>query len=148
MLKDPRNECKLPKEALAVVRYHSFYPWHREGAYGYLMGEGDEEMLGWVREFNSFDLYNKTEERVDVGTLKVSGFGTVGGVDWYMLTGSGDSGIIWILLKSFSQGRRSFGRFRRRCMPCHTYGSKTDANFSGGCWVLCSRVAAFLLLSI
>ena len=72
VLKDPQNECKLPKEALAVVRYHSFYPWHREGGYKYLMKEEDEEMLFWVREFNPFDLYSKTEEVVDVEKLKVS----------------------------------------------------------------------------
>lgn len=36
------------------------------------MGEGDEETLGWVREFNPFDLYSKTEEVVDVEKLKVS----------------------------------------------------------------------------
>ena len=72
VLKDPKNRCRLPKEALVVVRYHSFYPWHRKGGYRYLMGEGDEEMLGWVKEFNPFDLYSKTEEVVDVEKLKVS----------------------------------------------------------------------------
>lgn len=72
VLTDPLNECTLPKEALAVVRYHSFYPWHKEGGYRQFMGEGDEEMLRWVREFNPFDLYSKTEDGVDVQGLKVS----------------------------------------------------------------------------
>ncbi|KAF8476205.1 myo-inositol oxygenase [Kalaharituber pfeilii] len=70
VLKDPLNGCLLPKEALAIVRYHSFYPWHRENGYRYLMAEGDEEMLKVVREFNPFDLYSKTEERLDVEGLK------------------------------------------------------------------------------
>lgn len=34
VLKDPKNRCRLPKEALVVVRYHSFYPWYREGGIG------------------------------------------------------------------------------------------------------------------
>jgi hypothetical protein len=35
-----------------MIRYHSFYPWHREGAYRHLMGPGDEEQLRAVRAFN------------------------------------------------------------------------------------------------
>ena len=34
----------LPEEALYMIRYHSFYPWHREGAYMHLMNEQDREM--------------------------------------------------------------------------------------------------------
>jgi len=26
-----RNKCTIPKEGLNMIRYHSFYPWHREG---------------------------------------------------------------------------------------------------------------------
>ena len=43
------NICKeqstLPDEALAMIRYHSFYPWHSAGAYRELMNEKDHEML-------------------------------------------------------------------------------------------------------
>lgn len=42
----------VPKEALSMIRYHSFYPWHREGAYRHLMGPGDEEQLRAVKAFN------------------------------------------------------------------------------------------------
>ena len=35
-----------------MIRYHSFYPWHREGAYRHLMGPGDEEQLRAVKAFN------------------------------------------------------------------------------------------------
>src|SRR5690349_2953513 len=31
----------LPEEALYMIRYHSFYPWHREGEYSYLLDEKD-----------------------------------------------------------------------------------------------------------
>src|SRR5580704_9895658 len=35
----------LPKEALYMIRYHSFYPGHREGQYGFLMNQTDKEMF-------------------------------------------------------------------------------------------------------
>lgn len=60
----------LPEEALYMVRYHSFYPAHKEGEYGYLMSGHDKEMFRWVREFNPYDLYSKSSERPDVDELK------------------------------------------------------------------------------
>jgi inositol oxygenase len=59
----------LPEEGLAMIRYHSFYAAHKEGAYGHLMNEHDREMLQWVRRFNPYDLYSKTDERPDVEGL-------------------------------------------------------------------------------
>ncbi|MGA8182940.1 MAG: inositol oxygenase family protein [Terriglobia bacterium] len=60
----------LPEEALYMVRYHSFYPAHREGAYDYLMSDHDREMFHWVHEFNPYDLYSKAEVRPDVRELR------------------------------------------------------------------------------
>lgn len=51
----------LPQEALWMIRYHSCYPIHREGAYKHLLSEGDQELLKWVRAFNPYDLYSKCE---------------------------------------------------------------------------------------
>ncbi|QBM89531.1 inositol oxygenase [Metschnikowia aff. pulcherrima] len=59
----------LPPEALAMIRYHSFYPWHHENAYRYLMSDEDEKMLEAVRCFNRYDLYLKTDECYDVSEL-------------------------------------------------------------------------------
>jgi inositol oxygenase len=53
----------LPEEALYIIRYHSFYPQHRERAYDHLLNEKDQRMLEWVRRFNPFDLYSKSDER-------------------------------------------------------------------------------------
>jgi inositol oxygenase len=50
----------LPEEALYMLRYHSFYPAHREGAYEYLMNGLDKNMFEWVRRFNPYDLYSKS----------------------------------------------------------------------------------------
>ncbi|MCU7551167.1 inositol oxygenase [Chitinophagaceae bacterium LB-8] len=54
MLKD-----YLPEPALYMLRYHSFYAWHREGAYDHLLDDHDREMLKWVKLFNPYDLYSK-----------------------------------------------------------------------------------------
>lgn len=61
---------KLPKEGLAMIRYHSFYPWHQENAYSYLMNDHDKEMLEAVRAFNKYDLYSKIEDSYDAEKLK------------------------------------------------------------------------------
>ncbi|MGI8905597.1 MAG: inositol oxygenase family protein [Candidatus Sumerlaeaceae bacterium] len=60
----------LPPEALYMVRYHSFYAAHREGAYDYLMNDTDRRMFEWVRKFNPYDLYSKSEAPPDVKVLK------------------------------------------------------------------------------
>lgn len=35
-----------------MIRYHSFYPWHRENAYTHFMNADDEAQLRAVRAFN------------------------------------------------------------------------------------------------
>jgi inositol oxygenase len=60
----------LPEEALYMIRYHSFYAAHREGAYAHLMNGHDQEMFAWVRAFNPFDLYSKSPTRPDVARLR------------------------------------------------------------------------------
>ncbi len=64
--------CKdsLPEEALYMLRYHSFYPWHREGEYDHLCNEKDREMLKGVQAFNPYDLYTKSHQRPDVTELR------------------------------------------------------------------------------
>ncbi|ODV81459.1 putative inositol oxygenase [Suhomyces tanzawaensis NRRL Y-17324] len=65
-----KKSSTLPPEALAMIRYHSFYPWHQEYAYSYLMDEHDKEMLKAVKAFNRYDLYSKTDQLYDVEELK------------------------------------------------------------------------------
>jgi inositol oxygenase len=60
----------LPKEALYMIRYHSFYPAHREEAYQYLMNDQDKEFFKWVRAFNPYDLYTKNHKKPDVKELR------------------------------------------------------------------------------
>jgi len=60
----------LPEEALYMIRYHSCYSIHREGAYQHLMNDHDREMFRWVRAFNPYDLYSKSHEPPNVKALK------------------------------------------------------------------------------
>lgn len=59
----------LPLEAQYMIRFHSFYPGHREGEYEHLMNQQDREMFRWVRKFNPYDLYTKTDQPPDVAAL-------------------------------------------------------------------------------
>ncbi len=60
----------MPEEALYMLRYHSFYAAHREGAYTHLMNDHDVAMFEWVKAFNPYDLYSKTPVKPDVVALK------------------------------------------------------------------------------
>jgi len=60
----------LPEEGLYMLRFHSFYAWHREGQYEQLMDAHDREMLQWVRLFNPYDLYSKVPTPPDWKQLK------------------------------------------------------------------------------
>jgi inositol oxygenase len=53
----------LPMEALYMIRYHSFYSWHKEGDYDHLCNAQDRAMLPWVQRFNPYDLYSKNPNR-------------------------------------------------------------------------------------
>jgi len=60
----------LPLESLYMLRYHSFYSWHRHGAYDHLCNEQDREMLQWVNKFNPYDLYSKGHTKPNMAELK------------------------------------------------------------------------------
>jgi inositol oxygenase len=60
----------IPEEGLYMLRYHSFYPQHRENAYDHLMNKHDHEMFKWVDKFNPYDLYSKVPVPPDAKALK------------------------------------------------------------------------------
>ncbi|KAF5935364.1 hypothetical protein HYC85_026493 [Camellia sinensis] len=64
------NGTTLPPAALFIIRYHSFYPLHKSGAYKHLMNEDDVENLKWLKIFNKYDLYSKSKVRIDVEKVK------------------------------------------------------------------------------
>eukprot|EP00850_Spirogloea_muscicola_P010116 SM000058S18546 [mRNA] locus=s58:504963:507652:+ [translate_table: standard] len=65
-----RNGTKLPPQALFIVRYHSFYALHKEGAYQHLLSDSDRQMLPWLHEFNKHDLYSKSKVRCSIHELR------------------------------------------------------------------------------
>ncbi|KAF8069233.1 hypothetical protein FPV67DRAFT_1607528 [Lyophyllum atratum] len=65
-----KDQSTLPAEALAMIRYHSFYPWHREGAYSHLTNEKDKSILAAVQAFNPYDLYSKTDAPCNIPELR------------------------------------------------------------------------------
>jgi inositol oxygenase len=60
----------LRDEALYMLRFHSFYAWHKHGAYEHLQNDKDRAMLPWVQKFSSYDLYSKGHTKPNVAELK------------------------------------------------------------------------------
>jgi inositol oxygenase len=56
------NGCTLPQLGLNIIRFHSFYVWHRDGGYSYLMNDEDHETLKWCQRFSQADLYSKADK--------------------------------------------------------------------------------------
>ncbi|KAL5699355.1 inositol oxygenase [Ranunculus cassubicifolius] len=64
------NKTTLPSAGLFIIRYHSFYPLHKHGAYTHLMNDDDVENMKWLHIFNKYDLYSKSKVRIDVEKVK------------------------------------------------------------------------------
>lgn len=67
-----KGQSKIPKAGLDMVRYHSFYPWHRGGAYRqFHKADGsDDEALEATLAFNAYDLYSKSDEPPQMDELR------------------------------------------------------------------------------
>ncbi|GMM37697.1 hypothetical protein DASC09_050220 [Saccharomycopsis crataegensis] len=63
------KQSTIPKEGLAMLRYHSCYPIHRENEYQYLMNDHDKKMLEAVKAFNPYDLYSKSDEVYEIDNI-------------------------------------------------------------------------------
>lgn len=60
----------LPEAASYIIRYHSFYAAHQEGAYSYLLNDYDQKMMSWLKLFSLYDLYSKVDEPLDIKSLR------------------------------------------------------------------------------
>lgn len=67
----------LPEPALYMIRFHSFYAWHREGDYDWLCDDHDRAMLPWVQKFNPYDLYSKNPHPPDWQQLRTHYMGLI-----------------------------------------------------------------------
>lgn len=113
-----KDQSTLPKEALAMIRYHSFYPWHSAGAYRELMDEHDEDMLRAVKAFNPYDLYSKSDEAPKVEELKVSNaqLNPLRSKVWTLADKASRSHTTSSSSTSISQTKSSVGRYLDRFM--------------------------------
>jgi inositol oxygenase len=57
-------------QGMFIIRYHSFYALHTHGAYEWLLDARDRALLPWLRTFQRFDLYSKSDQPVNVAELK------------------------------------------------------------------------------
>jgi len=61
---------KLPEEAMVMIRYHSFYPWHTGNSYEALLSPKDAQYKEWIKDFNQYDLYTKCTKTFDMEEIK------------------------------------------------------------------------------
>jgi inositol oxygenase len=60
----------LPWAGMVMIRYHSFYPWHTGNSYGQFLKEEDGKYLEWIRDFNQYDLYTKSQATYSLEEIK------------------------------------------------------------------------------
>ena len=63
-------QTKLKKEFLHILKFHSFYPLHREGGYAWALNKVDSSSLQWLKRFNPFDLYSKNPTPPNIEVLR------------------------------------------------------------------------------
>jgi inositol oxygenase len=61
---------KIPEEGMIMIRYHSFYPWHTEGSYEKITNKRDDQYKEWIKDFNQYDLYSKSNKIYQLDDLK------------------------------------------------------------------------------
>lgn len=64
------KENTLPEEAMAMIRYHSFYPWHTGGSYTSLLSDTDAKYLDLIKDFNKYDLYTKSQKIYELDEVR------------------------------------------------------------------------------
>jgi inositol oxygenase len=68
-------EKRMPEEAISMIRFHSFYPWHSPKGTGrgylHLANEKDWRMLPMLKALQKADLYSKSPNMPSVEELEV-----------------------------------------------------------------------------
>jgi inositol oxygenase len=65
------KKCELSDNSLKIIKYHSFYAFHKEHEYEYLANENDMKLLDDLKIFSNCDLYNKDDNnKLDIDDLK------------------------------------------------------------------------------
>ncbi len=61
---------RIPEEGMVMIRYHSFYPWHTGGSYSGISNQKDARYKEWVKDFNQYDLYSKSDKTYPIDSIK------------------------------------------------------------------------------
>ncbi|WP_026997987.1 inositol oxygenase family protein [Flectobacillus major] len=64
------SENTIPEEGMVMVRYHSFYPWHTGGSYTKITNAKDDQYKEWIKDFNKYDLYTKSQKLYNLDEMK------------------------------------------------------------------------------
>jgi len=72
VLIDNKDRHSLPDLALRIIRYHSFYPLHHQGAYSYFLNQEQDDLnlLLWLQKFSTYDLYSKKDPLLVTNDIK------------------------------------------------------------------------------
>jgi len=63
--------CCIPHESLRIIKYHSFYPFHKENEYLHLANEDDMKLKPILQLFSNCDLYSKDNiNKLNIDDLK------------------------------------------------------------------------------
>ena len=64
------NNIDLPEEAFYMIRFHSLYLWHDKNEYEFLENDKGKKMKSYVKLFNKYDLYTKSDKKENLVDLK------------------------------------------------------------------------------
>ena len=65
-----KNPNSLPIQALYIIRFHSLYAYHDKLEYMQFQSHKDKTLFHWLKLFNKYDLYSKSDILLDSNTLK------------------------------------------------------------------------------
>ena len=65
-----KNKHNLPEEALYMIRFHSLYAYHDKDSYKHFMSDKDKQMKQWLKLFNKYDLYSKSDTIFEIESVK------------------------------------------------------------------------------
>ena len=70
ILSSERNPHYLPPEALYIIRFHSLYVYHDKQEYMRFQNDKDKKYFKYLKLFNKYDLYSKSDQIYDIQQLK------------------------------------------------------------------------------
>jgi len=69
-LYDVLKNSKISKTGLDIIRYHSFYAFHKENQYSHLANKDDILLKSFLQDFSNCDLYTKDNNKMDIDDYK------------------------------------------------------------------------------